>query len=77
MTEFISGYSRNFDQIRQLPIEILQYYNIKQKINSLNMSPFKRQPHKMVRHTQKIRRRICQRIVWVYLAILWGWCLKD
>ena len=35
--------------------------------------PFKRQPHKMVKQTQKIRRRI----VWVGLTISQGWRLKG
>ena len=36
--------------------------------------PFKpRQPHKILKHTQII----CRRIVWVCLSILWGWRLKG
>ena len=31
------------------------------------IKPFKRQPHKMVKHTQTIHRQI----VWVYLTIFW------
>ena len=34
----------------------------------------KRQPHKMVKHTQAIR---CRRIVWVCLTLLLGWRLKG
>ena len=38
----------------------------------------KRLLHKMVKHTQTIRRqKIRQRIVWVCLTILWGWRLKN
>ena len=35
--------------------------------------PFKCQPHKMVNHTQAIRRQIAS----VCLTILWGWRLKG
>ena len=31
----------------------------------------------MVKHTQTIYRQKSRRIVWVYLAILWGWRLKS
>ena len=31
--------------------------------------PFRRETHKMVKHTQII--------VWVCLTILWGWCLNG
>ena len=34
---------------------------------------FQHQPHKMVKHTQKSRRRIA----WVCLTILWGCRLKG
>ena len=40
---------------------------------ALQHYPFQFQPHKMVKHTQTIRRRI----VSVCLTILWDWHLKD
>ena len=50
------------------------------KQNKLNaiIDFFHRQPHKMVKYTQTIRRLLLElRIVWVCLTILWGWRLKD
>ena len=39
--------------------------------------PFKHQFHKMIKHTQTIRRQNWRRIVWECLTILWDWRLKD
>ena len=36
------------------------------------LNPLSAAPHKMVKHTQAIRR-----IVWVVLATSWGWRLKG
>ena len=38
--------------------------------------PFKHQPHKMVKHTQKIRRLLPEEF-FECLSILWGWHWKD
>ena len=46
-------------------------------MESIELNPFKRQSHKMAKHNQTIRRQICRRIVWVYLAILFIWHLKG
>ena len=37
------------------------------------LQPLKQQPHRMVKHTQTIRRQFA----WVCLTILWGWRLKG
>ena len=40
--------------------------------------PFKRQPHKLVKHTQTICRQITDKLLeCVCLTILWGWSLKS
>ena len=40
--------------------------------------PFKRQPHKLVKHTQTICRQITDKLLeCVCLIILWGWSLKS
>ena len=44
--------------------------------NIWKVKVFKRQPHKMVRHTKTILRN-SRRIVWGCLNILWGWHFKD
>ena len=43
---------------------------------SSKLLTFKFQPHKMVKHTQTIRRQIADKL-WMSLAILWDWCLKG
>ena len=35
--------------------------------------PFKRQSHKMIKHTQTIRRQFADELFWVCLTILWNW----
>ena len=60
---------------------IFKFNEVKGNISMKRINPFKRQRHKIVKHTQTIRNNssaICQRLVWVCLTILGGgWRLKG
>ena len=45
----------------------------------LMYEPFTRQPYKMATHTHTLKLSVgkSRRITWVYLTILWSWCLKG
>ena len=56
----------------QFVSDIMSMINTLVVWHKVTIYPFKRQPHKMVKHTETIRPLYCRRIVWVCLAILWG-----